>query len=292
MCDKRNVVGSFNRLVEFQSDQYIAHIKRLRAIRDLALAEKHLSKASLELDAAQKKLDKSTQDFERKSRKTSLAFEANYESTCRAANLQSIRIGTRIQNNVKVKVETRNMPVINLVSDDDEEEDSPSDDNQARPIKATNSSRSYEVGNKVMVLYEALVGGSCSSACSSGSTQGRRYIGPVEILHVYENGSYRIELPHPLRNSNDVVPGNVCKLYRQVLSGDGPLDITVDANGTVEQEVSEILEKKVDRNRRVWYKVLFAYDPPHEAQWHPVQDLRNCMELIRKFERKAKRRKR
>jgi len=84
MCDNRSVSGSCSRLVEFQSEQYIAHIKRLKAIHDLAVAERlhksakaYLANAGMEVDAAQKKLTQYIKDYKKKSIKTSMAFESN-----------------------------------------------------------------------------------------------------------------------------------------------------------------------------------------------------------------------
>lgn len=72
MCGHRSVFGSCNRLVEYQSEQYIAHIKRLKALHDLAFTEKlhksaeeYLANADMEVHKAQKKLTQYTQDTKR-----------------------------------------------------------------------------------------------------------------------------------------------------------------------------------------------------------------------------------
>lgn len=61
------------------------------------------------------------------------------------------------------------------------------------------------------------------------------------------------------------------------------LNVIIDANGTEEQLVAEILAKKRE-NRRVYYLVRFDGDIPSEAIWKPKSELSNCMELVRDYE--------
>jgi len=84
--------------------------------------------------------------------------------------------------------------IINLVSEEENEE---------------TSNEAFEVGSKVNVLYEALVAGFDLPSFSYSRSQ---YIGPVEVLSVYENSMYGIELPNPLLDYDDVVPGKMFKL--------------------------------------------------------------------------------
>jgi len=87
-----------------------------------------------------------------------------------------------------------NIPFINVVSDEENE---------------GISNETFEVGNKVNVLYEDLVAGFDLPSFSYSRSQ---FIGPVELLSVYENRMYRIELPNPLLDYDDVVPCKMLKL--------------------------------------------------------------------------------
>lgn len=63
------------------------------------------------------------------------------------------------------------------------------------------------------------------------------------------------------------------------------IDVMIDADDTIEQLVSDLLDKK-RRNLQVQYLTRFFGDSLSEAIWVPQTELGNCQELLRQFEEK------
>lgn len=111
-----------------------------------------------------------------------------------------------------------------------------------------------------------------------------KFMGPLSVIEVVSPVTYRIELPPSMKKAHNVFHVSKLKPYRRRSAEEGLMDIVVDADGTEEQVVAEILDKKRDK-RRVKYLVRFEGEPASEASWHLKADLKNCMDLVRNFER-------
>ena len=61
------------------------------------------------------------------------------------------------------------------------------------------------------------------------------------------------------------------------------MDVVIDADGTVEQEVRGILDRR-RVNRRYEYLIEFVGQPKSDVINLPRSELRKCMELFREFD--------
>lgn len=77
---------------------------------------------------------------------------------------------------------------------------------------------------------------------------------------------------------------NVSKMKPYVSrEGEDPMDVVIDADGTVEQEVRGILDRR-RVNRRYEYLIEFVGQPKSDVINLPRSELRKCMELFREFD--------
>lgn len=113
-----------------------------------------------------------------------------------------------------------------------------------------------------------------------------KYLGPLKVIKVMGPVTYKIELPPSMKKAHNVF--HVSKLKKFIGKEiQGTIDIVIDADGTSEQEVAEILDKK-RIGRKLHYLVRFEGDPESEALWLQKSDLKNCMDLVNEFERSLK----
>ena len=112
-----------------------------------------------------------------------------------------------------------------------------------------------------------------------------KFIGPLSVLKRMSDVTYNIELPAILSRMHNVVHVSQLKKYIRPEGQTGLLEVTVDFDGSVEQEVQEILQKK-RVSHRTFYLVHFKGEPLSEAVWLPRSELMNCRGLIAEFESK------
>lgn len=86
-----------------------------------------------------------------------------------------------------------------------------------------------------------------------------------------------------MRKAHNVVHVSRLKIFYRADNASGPLDVTIDVDGSVEQEVSTILQKK-RANGTTYYLTLFDGDPASEAIWMPASDLVTCKDLVQSYE--------
>ena len=111
-----------------------------------------------------------------------------------------------------------------------------------------------------------------------------KFLGPLRILEVMGPVTYKLELPPSMQRTHDVIHVSKLKKYLKPRVQSGSLPIVVDADGTEEMEVAEILEKKGYR-RALYYLVRFEDEPRSEAVWLSKSELKNCKDLIKDFEK-------
>eukprot|EP00171_Calliarthron_tuberculosum_P004604 IDg4604t1 len=116
-----------------------------------------------------------------------------------------------------------------------------------------------------------------------------RFLGPFRIIRKMSPVVYQIELPPAMKRAHNIVHSSKLKRYYRPANETGPLDIVIDAHGTVEQEVSAILDKK-RINRSIHYLTLFEGDPVTEAVWLPEKELDNCSAIVKEFNSSSRRR--
>lgn len=85
----------------------------------------------------------------------------------------------------------------------------------------------------------------------------RKYLGPFYVTEVTGPVTYKIELPSVLKRAQNVFHVSKLKGYRRPPGTDGILSVSIDPDGTGEQEVRAILNRKRER-RRVYYLVQFV----------------------------------
>lgn len=110
-----------------------------------------------------------------------------------------------------------------------------------------------------------------------------KYLGPLSVLEVKGPVTYRVELPSSLKRAHNVFHVSKLKKYQKT-KGQNKMEVVIDGDGTVEEEVQEIMDKKRENNA-IWYLVRFYGDEESEAIWMPRQDLTNCMDLVGEYER-------
>ena len=109
------------------------------------------------------------------------------------------------------------------------------------------------------------------------------YLGPVRNTAVMGPVTYRVELQPSMKRAHNVFHVSKLRHYKQPLGRKGSLSVVIDADGTVEQEVHAILDKKRD-NRRIYYLVQFIDYHVSEAVWMTKAELKNCKELVNEYE--------
>ena len=85
-----------------------------------------------------------------------------------------------------------------------------------------------------------------------------------------------------MKRSHNVFHVSKLKKYVKEGKAKGPMSVVVDPEGTTEQVVTAILDKKRS-GRQVFYLTLFDNDPKSEAVWLSKSELKNCMELVNEF---------
>ena len=111
-----------------------------------------------------------------------------------------------------------------------------------------------------------------------------KFLGPLQILQVMGHVTYKLELPPSMKRTHDVIHVSKLKKYSKPKSRSGSLPIVVDADGTEEMEVAEILDMK-RYQRKLYYLVRFQDEPSSEAVWLSKLELKNCKELLKDFEK-------
>lgn len=110
-----------------------------------------------------------------------------------------------------------------------------------------------------------------------------KFMGPFKVLKVMGPVTYKIELPPSMSKAHNVFHVSKLKKFVRGPADQGSLSVVIDPEGNVEQEVIAILNKKRVK-RRIFYLVQFEGDEVEDSIWMPSSDLRNCRELIKKFE--------
>ncbi len=109
-------------------------------------------------------------------------------------------------------------------------------------------------------------------------------LGPVSG-HLKAGASYLTtsnSLPPCLRAHN-VVHFSKLKPHYRPEHDSGPLNVTIEAMGTVLQEVSNFLAKKREKGH-TFYLVLFEGDDESEAEWLLLEELETCADLVKECE--------
>lgn len=113
-----------------------------------------------------------------------------------------------------------------------------------------------------------------------------KYLGPLRVKKVMGPVTYKIQMPPSMKKAHNFVHVSKLKPYQREGESD-TLDVVIDADGTVEQEVKAILDRR-RVNRRYEYLVQFVGQPESEAIYLPRTDVRNCMEFVRDYENTLK----
>ena len=144
--------------------------------------------------------------------------------------------------------------------------------------------QTFKVGSLVMLDARSL---DATKRSSLPAKWRPKFFGPLRIMEVMGPVTYKIELPPSMRRAHNVFHVSKLRRYNHDGNGNEPLPIVIDADGTIEQEVSRILQRK--KFKRQWqYLVLVAGDPESEAVWIPRSELKNCMDLVRAFDKSTR----
>ena len=107
--------------------------------------------------------------------------------------------------------------------------------------------------------------------------------GPFKVSSCESNDNYKLKLPSILR----VHPVfHVSKLLLSVKDPDAPQPpAAIPVDGFDEFEVEEILDvRRYGRHKTKQYLVKWAGYPLQDATWEPVGNLKNCKEILKRFE--------
>lgn len=138
----------------------------------------------------------------------------------------------------------------------------------------------FDVGDLVMLNIESLDIAKRADIPKKWCT---KYLGPFSVKEKKGPVTYKIELPPTMKRSHNVFHLSKLKRYHPPVGQDGPTTVVIDADGTTEQVVIGILDKKRER-RRVYYLVQFEGQPTSEAIWMHKSELKNCWDLVRQYE--------
>lgn len=97
---------------------------------------------------------------------------------------------------------------------------------------------------------------------------------------------YKIKLPPSMKRAHNVFHVSKLKPYYK-RDDSGTVDVVIDAGGTMEQDVKEILGKKRE-HRTVHYLAQFEGNPTSEAIWLPKSELKNGINLVREYEKSTR----
>jgi len=112
-----------------------------------------------------------------------------------------------------------------------------------------------------------------------------KYLGPLAVKEVMGAVDYKIEMPPTMKRAHNVHHVSKLKPYKRPADGIGNLPVVIDTDGNMEDAVYAILGKK-RKNRRVYYLVQFVGDSEEDAIWMHKCSLKNCMDLVKDFEKK------
>lgn len=97
----------------------------------------------------------------------------------------------------------------------------------------------------------------------------------------------RIELLPTMKWVNGVFHVTKLKKYFRAEIFNTNLSVVIDAEGSVEQEVKKILDKKLSR-RKIYYLVQFKHDTKEDAIWMAKSELIKCKALICAYDESKK----
>lgn len=119
-----------------------------------------------------------------------------------------------------------------------------------------------------------------------------KYLGPFEVIGKPGSHSFLIKLPqhmraiHPVFHISMLEPSTSNSIPNRILSPPPPVEI----DGSLEFEVEDILDSKLDRRKRIqlqYYVRWSGYqDQPDECTWVDASDLENANELVADFHEK------
>lgn len=112
--------------------------------------------------------------------------------------------------------------------------------------------------------------------------------GPFKVTERIGRLAYRLKLPEHWR-VHDVF--SIAHLEPAPKTSDPyqrsqpPPTEPIIVDGSEEWEIKELLDKRVTRTGRISCLVRWKDCGPHEDSWRPLSALKNCPELIKRFER-------
>jgi len=116
-----------------------------------------------------------------------------------------------------------------------------------------------------------------------------KYLGPFEVIGKPGSHSYLIQLPshlrsiHPVFHISQIEPATPNSIPNRVLSPPPPVEV----EGSLEYEVEQILDSKLDRRRRIqlqYYVQWTGYHGhPDEFSWLDASDLEHANELVHDY---------
>jgi hypothetical protein len=119
-----------------------------------------------------------------------------------------------------------------------------------------------------------------------------KYLGPFEVIGKPGSLSYLISLPphmraiHPVFHVSMLEPSTPNIIPGRTTSPPPPVEI----DGSLEYEVEEILDSKIDRRRRIQLQYFVQWSGyegrPDEFSWIDASDLENSYELVSDFHQK------
>jgi hypothetical protein len=119
-----------------------------------------------------------------------------------------------------------------------------------------------------------------------------KYLGPFEVIGKPGSLSYLVSLPphmraiHPVFHVSMLEPSTPNSIPGRTVSPPPPVEI----DGSLEYEVEEILDSKLDRRRRIQLQYFVQWagykGHPEEFSWIDASDLENATELVADFHKK------
>lgn len=110
-----------------------------------------------------------------------------------------------------------------------------------------------------------------------------KFMGPFAVKKVMGPVTHMIELPPSMKKAHNVFHVSQLRKFNRREGDHKSLSIVIDAQGTVEQEVTAVLDTRKN-NRRRQYLVQFEGESVEEGTWMNKNELPNCKELIKRFE--------
>ena len=134
----------------------------------------------------------------------------------------------------------------------------------------------YEVGDQVL-----LEGRNIKTKRPSEKLSDKRY-GPFEILEKVGEGAWKLKIPpgwsiHPVFHESLLTPYHGPERHTR------PLPDLVE--GGEEYEVEKILDSRKRRGKPKEWLVKWKGYPLEEADWEPKENLKNAMDLVKKYEK-------